>query len=150
MSSLVRRGCIIVLHGRPGTGKTLTAEAVAEEQEKPLITVSVGELGKDASQLESKLRELAPLWEAVLLLDEAYVFLEARSLHELERNATVGVFLRLLEYHQRVMFSTTNRITTIDEAFKSRISVAIKYQDLEESARRAIWENFLVLAGVNC
>ena len=38
-------GCIIVLHGRPGTGKTLTAEAVAEEQEKPLLTISVGESG---------------------------------------------------------------------------------------------------------
>ena len=96
----------------------------------------------------TEILELAALWDAVLLLDEADVFLEARSLHELQRNAMVGVFLRLLEYHQRVMFLTTNRITTIDEAFKSRISVAIKYQDLEESARRKIWENFLVLAGV--
>jgi hypothetical protein len=32
-------GCILVLHGRPGTGKTLTAEAVAEQQEKPLLNI---------------------------------------------------------------------------------------------------------------
>ena len=60
----------------------------------------------------------------------------------------VGVFLRLLEYHQRVMFLTTNRVTTLDEAFKSRISIAIKYRDLDKDARRQVWENFLGLAGV--
>lgn len=144
-------GCIVILHGRPGTGKTLTAEAIAEERQKPLMVISVGELGKDASELEAKLTdilEISKLWEAVLLLDEADVFLEARSLHELHRNAMVGVFLRLLEYHQRVMFLTTNRVTTLDEAFKSRISIAIKYRDLDKDARRQVWENFLGLAGV--
>jgi SpoVK/Ycf46/Vps4 family AAA+-type ATPase len=144
-------GCIVILHGRPGTGKTLTAEAIAEERQKPLMVISVGELGKDAGELEEKLTdilEIAKLWEAVLLLDEADVFLEARSLHELHRNAMVGVFLRLLEYHQRVMFLTTNRVTTLDEAFKSRISIAIKYRDLDKNARKQIWKNFLGLAGV--
>jgi len=144
-------GCIVILHGRPGTGKTLTAEAIAEERQKPLMVISVGELGKDAAELETKLTdilEISKLWEAVLLLDEADVFLEARSLHELHRNAMVGVFLRLLEYHQRVMFLTTNRVTTLDEAFKSRISIAIKYRDLDKDARRQVWQNFLALAGV--
>jgi hypothetical protein len=144
-------GCIVILHGRPGTGKTLTAEAIAEEARKPLMIVSVGDLGKDAGELEQKLTdilEISKLWEAVLLLDEADVFLEARSLHELHRNAMVGVFLRLLEYHQRVMFLTTNRVTTLDEAFKSRISIAIKYRDLDKAARQKVWENFLRLAGV--
>src|SRR5271169_6398581 len=45
-------GCIVILHGRPGTGKTLTAEAIAEDSEKPLITISVGELGTEAEELE--------------------------------------------------------------------------------------------------
>jgi SpoVK/Ycf46/Vps4 family AAA+-type ATPase len=144
-------GCIVILHGRPGTGKTLTAEAVAEERQKPLMVISVGELGQSAPELEAKLTdilEISKIWEAVLLLDEADVFLEARSLHELHRNAMVGVFLRLLEYHQRVMFLTTNRVTTLDEAFKSRISIAIKYRDLDKAARRQVWENFLRLAKV--
>jgi len=144
-------GCILVLHGRPGTGKTLTAEAVAEQQEKPLLNISVGDLGTDASQLESKLTEffeLASLWDAVLLVDEADVFMEARSLHELKRNAMVGVFLRVLEYQQQIMFLSTNRINTFDEAFRSRMSVAIQYRDLDESARRTVWENFLKVADV--
>jgi SpoVK/Ycf46/Vps4 family AAA+-type ATPase len=144
-------GCIVILHGRPGTGKTLTAEAVAEEEEKPLMVISVGDLGQDAVTLEKRLGDIlqiSKLWNAVILIDEADVFLEARCLHELARNAMVSVFLRLLEYHQSLIFLTTNRIETLDEAFKSRISVAIKYPNLNKSARRQIWGAFLTLAGV--
>jgi hypothetical protein len=36
----------------------------------------------------------------------------------------------------------------LDEAFKSRISIAIKYRDLDKAARQKVWENFLRLAGV--
>ena len=60
----------------------------------------------------------------------------------------VSVFLRLLEYHQHVIFLTTNHITRIDTAFKSRISVAIKYPDLDRDAREKIWLRFLAMAGV--
>jgi SpoVK/Ycf46/Vps4 family AAA+-type ATPase len=144
-------GCIVILHGQPGTGKTLTAEAVAEEQEKPLMVISVADLGTDAITLEHRLGDIlqiSKLWNAVILIDEADIFLEARSLHEIGRNAMVGVFLRLLEYHQSLIFLTTNRIATLDEAFKSRISVAIKYPNLTKSARRQIWTAFLTLAGV--
>jgi hypothetical protein len=84
----------------------------------------------------------------VLLVDEADIFMEARSLHELKRNAMVGVFLRVLEYQQQIMFLSTNRLNTFDEAFRSRISVAIQYRDLDESARRTVWENFLKVADV--
>ncbi|CAE6492371.1 unnamed protein product, partial [Rhizoctonia solani] len=89
-------GLVIVLHGKPGIGKTLTAEAVSEHLERPLYIVSSGELGVDASHLESSLKdtlEVATIWKA------ADVFLEARSSHELHRNALVSVFLRVLEYH---------------------------------------------------
>lgn len=43
--------------------------------------------------------ELATAWKAVVLIDEADVFLEQRSLHDLERNAMVAAFLRHLEYY---------------------------------------------------
>jgi hypothetical protein len=44
----------------------------------------------------------------VLLLDEADVFMEARSSHDLDRNKLVAIFLRLLEYFEGIMFLTTN------------------------------------------
>jgi len=93
-------GCIFLLHGAPGTGKTLTAEAIAELLHRPLYSISVGELGTTTTELETKLREIlevASCWNAVILLDEADIFLEARNESDIKRNAMVGQFLRLLE-----------------------------------------------------
>jgi hypothetical protein len=44
---------------------------------------------------------------------------------QLERNALVSVALRLFEYHRGVLFLTTNRIKTFDEAFLSRFSICM-------------------------
>ncbi|PBK82389.1 P-loop containing nucleoside triphosphate hydrolase protein [Armillaria gallica] len=142
-------GLISVLHGPPGTGKTLTAESVAELLRRPLYMVGSSELSARPPELEINLRStlsLATAWDAVLLIDEADVFLEQRSLHELERNAIVSVALRVLEYHRGVLFLTTNRIKTFDEAFLSRFSIAIKYPELDVAGRRAIWQKFFSLA----
>ncbi|KAK0484857.1 P-loop containing nucleoside triphosphate hydrolase protein [Armillaria novae-zelandiae] len=145
-------GLISVLHGPPGTGKTLTAESVAELLRRPLYMVGSSELSAHPPMLEGKLRStlsLATAWDAVLLIDEADVFLEQRSLHELARNALVSVALRVLEYHRGVLFLTTNRIKTFDEAFLSRFSIAIKYPELDVAGRRAVWQKFLDLADCN-
>lgn len=48
-------GVMMAFYGRPGTGKTLTAEAVSEHLRTPLYMVSAGELGTSASVLETKL-----------------------------------------------------------------------------------------------
>ena len=85
----------------------------------------------------------ADKWNAVLLLDEADVFLEQRSLHDVHRNALVSVFLRELEYYQGIMFLTTNRVSQIDDAIASRIHLPLKYKSLGLGARRGIWESFL-------
>lgn len=145
-------GIIFLLHGDPGVGKTLTAESVAEIQHRPLYSVSIGELGTDPIKLEESLRqilEMATIWNAIILIDEADIFLEARNDDsEIERNAMVGVFLRLLEYHQGILFLTTNRVRSFDKAFHSRISLAIKYPTLTKAMRREIWANLLGVAGV--
>ena len=138
-------GCIFLLHGEPGFGKTASAEAVAELLHKPLYSVSVGELGVDPSSLEASLRnilDVATIWNAVILLDEADIFLEERDEHNIARNAMVGVFLRLLEYHNGVLFLTTNRVKNFDKAFYSRISIAILYGN-EMGKVQKIWFNLL-------
>lgn len=139
-------GLILVLHGPPGVGKTLTAECVAEFSKRPLYIVSSGDLGTKASDLDSKLSrilDLASTWKAVLLIDEADVFLERRSLNDMERNSLVSIFLRTLEYYSGILFMTTNRVRTFDDAFKSRIHVPLKYDELDSASRIAIWRNFL-------
>lgn len=145
-------GTIFLLHGSPGTGKTLSAEAVAELLERPLYSISVGELGVTPSELEESLRtvlEISTAWNAVMLLDEADIFLEQRTKDDIVRNAMVGIFLRLLEYHQGVLFLTTNRVGEFDEAFHSRITIALKYPDLDVVAREQIWKNLLGVAKIS-
>ena len=139
-------GLILVLHGPPGVGKTLTAECVAEFSKRPLYIVSSGDLGTNSSALDArlgKILDLASTWKAVLLIDEADVFLERRSLNDMERNSLVSIFLRTLEYYSGILFMTTNRVRTFDDAFKSRIHVPLKYDDLPKSSRVKIWRNFL-------
>lgn len=140
------KGLVFVLHGTPGVGKTLTAEGIAEDLRAPLYMVSMGELSTDSSRLESMLQQIMDIahsWGAVLLLDEADVFLEKRQTQDVHRNALVSIFLRLLEYFQGILFLTTNRVETFDEAFQSRIHVALKYNELSFAASRTIWKEFL-------
>ncbi|KAK0370394.1 hypothetical protein CLIM01_12254 [Colletotrichum limetticola] len=85
---------------------------------------------------------LGKAWDCVLLLDEADVFLEERTMADLQRNSLVSVFLRLLEYYEGILILTSNRVGSFDEAFKSRIQVAIHYDNLTKMSRKAIWQNF--------
>ena len=124
-------GLVILLHGPPGVGKTLTAgrffpssveilsyptldprpssfsfsffsgktdtspiaECVAESFKKPLYMVTAGDFGTDPQSLEKKLSSIfddAVRWDAILLLDEADVFLQDRDYENLTRNALVS------------------------------------------------------------
>ncbi|PVI00367.1 hypothetical protein DM02DRAFT_563308 [Periconia macrospinosa] len=139
-------GLIMLLHGAPGTGKTFTAEGVAEFSEKPLLRVTCGDIGTDAQEVDHQLRatfELGKMWDCVVLLDEADVFLEERDMKDLARNALVSVFLRALEYYEGILILTSNRVGTFDEAFKSRIQLALHYENLGPIQRRKIWRNFM-------
>ncbi|KAF2846580.1 hypothetical protein T440DRAFT_405332 [Plenodomus tracheiphilus IPT5] len=137
------KGLNVVLHGPPGVGKTLTGESIAEYLKCPLYAVSAGELGTNSRTLETDLNRIMDIthsWGAILLLDEADVFLEARQPQDVMRNSLVSVFLRLTEYYQGILFLTTNRVETFDEAFQSRIHMGIRYENLSPKARREIWK----------
>ncbi|KAI8947806.1 hypothetical protein F4801DRAFT_559359 [Xylaria longipes] len=137
-------GQIFLLHGPPGTGKTLTAESVAEYTRRPLLCITAADLGHEPIELEKNLLRFftdAQNWDAIVLLDEADVYLERRSTNDLRRNSIVSIFLRAMDYFQGILFLTTNRVGHFDEAFISRIHVSIGYERLDEKARGQIWEN---------
>lgn len=141
-------GLLILLHGGPGTGKTLTAESVAELAARPLYRVTCGDIGTDPEEVEKYLNSvlfIGATWNCVVLLDEADVFLEERTKLDLQRNALVSVFLRVLEYYDGILILTSNRIGTFDEAFKSRVQLSLHYPPLTRDDRAHIWENFIAL-----
>ncbi|KAF0470661.1 P-loop containing nucleoside triphosphate hydrolase protein [Gigaspora margarita] len=145
-------GCIILCHGSPGTGKTLTAECVAESLKRPLWVLDAHELGMDPVTLEdnlSKTLEIGYTWNAILLLDEADIYLERRSTSDLKRNMMVCVFLRLLEYYKGILFLTTNRGKNFDDAIRSRISLFLHYPTLSKDDKLNIWKNFVRRANLS-
>ncbi|KAJ5587306.1 ATPase AAA-type core [Penicillium hispanicum] len=142
------RGLVILLQGTPGSGKTLTAETAAEGSQKALMMTSLGELNKWNStwSFEYRLKLLlryATMWRAVVLMDEADVFLEARNNDSSQRNSIVAVFLKELEYFSGIVFLTTNRITSFDRAMKSRVHLALEYNPPELEIRQKIWTQIL-------
>lgn len=114
--------------------------------EKPLYRVICDGIGTDPANVEQRLQNVINLSKAcgcVVLLNEADIFLEERSLQDLGRNALVSVLLRALGYYDGTLIITTNRIGTSDEAFKSRIQLSLRYKPLTEPQQLLVWENFL-------
>jgi hypothetical protein len=134
-------GTTILCKGAPGLGKTLTAEVYSEVVKKPLYRVHSGQLGTDAGSVEKALATIlgrAARWGAVLLLDEADVFVRKRD-NDIEHNAVVAAFLRTLEYFNGLLFMTTNRSDDIDDAILSRCIAIIKYEHPSPNDARRIW-----------
>ncbi|RYP12225.1 hypothetical protein DL767_011430 [Monosporascus sp. MG133] len=86
---------------------------------------------------------LSGIWDRTVLLDEAEAFLERRSLNDLKPNALFSVFLRVLVYHDGILIVTSNRAGTFDDAFKSRMQLALDSKKLDRRQQRQVWRNFL-------
>ncbi|KAF8060706.1 P-loop containing nucleoside triphosphate hydrolase protein [Lyophyllum atratum] len=145
-------GLVINLFGPPGVGKTFSAEATSEHVKRPLYVIGGGDLGTRASDLDAALErvfDVATAWKAIVLIDEADVFLEERSLHDLERNAMVAVFLRHVEYYRGILFLTTNRVQAFDGAFLSRIHVALHFRELSQASKEQVWIAFIAKLGAS-
>lgn len=106
-------------------------------------------LGITAAEVEKTLGavlELCQTWDALVLIDEADIFLEARDSTEIQRNALVCVMLRLLEYYSGCLFLSSNRSAgSIDAAIASRITVMLDYPPLNEEGRGKVWRNLVEL-----
>lgn len=134
-------GIIVMATGVPGTGKTLTAEVYSEVVERPLYVVQCSQLGIELDDLEKNLKtvlERANRWGAILLIDEADVYIHTRG-DDLTQNAVVGVFLRVLEYYSGLLFMTSNRGTIIDDAILSRATAHIRYGKPTPDELKQIW-----------
>jgi len=140
-------GALFLLYGPPGSGKTLTVEALALLFGRPLYAVSFAELGTTVAELEERLTEvlaLASSWGALVLLDEGDALVERRRQGELVLNSMSAVLLRLLERFDGALFMTSNRVAAFDPAALSRVTLAIRYRALDEAGLAAVWRAALV------
>jgi SpoVK/Ycf46/Vps4 family AAA+-type ATPase len=122
------------------------AEAVADRTQRPLFHLQAEDLGINAAVLGANIKkvfQMATDWNAVILLDEADVFMAERHPQDIARNELVSIFLRELEYFRGIIFLTTNLYSTIDSAFRSRISLHLLFNPLTPEARMLVWEKFL-------
>lgn len=139
-------GQIFLLHGPPGVGKTYTAECIAEMSQRPLLALTCADIGIDEKNMEANLSnwfDLAEIWGAVVLIDEADIYLETRTTSDLQRNSLVSAFLRAMEYYRGILFLTTNRVGLIDDAIMSRVHLVVKYETLKAPAQIRIWKQFV-------
>lgn len=132
------------------THNTLTAEVYSEVMNRPLYSVQASQLGLTPEDLEKALLRVfdrARRWNAILLIDESDVYVAARG-SNLEQNAIVGVFLRVLEYYNGVLFLTTNRSDLIDDAISSRCIAKIDYGVPTRDDQYRIWKILTEVAGL--
>lgn len=107
--------------------------------------MTCSDIGVKPDVIEKKLLSwfnLAEMWGCILLIDEADIYMEQRQVQDLERNHLVAGFLRALEYFKGILFLTTNRVGTFDEAFISRIHVQIYYPEFVDADRDKLWDTF--------
>ena len=119
---------------------------MADKTRRPLYYLQAEDLGTNAAYLGPKIKkvfEMATEWNAVILLDEADVFMAERSPADIARNELVSIFLRELEYFRGIIFLTTNLYSTIDTAFRSRVNIHLLFEPLPPASRLVLWRKFL-------
>lgn len=137
---------IITFRGRPGLGKTLLAEAMAETCNIPLYKVEADVLGTTSDSVEeglSRVLYIAQRFGAMVMIDEANAYVHERDTNH-EQTAIVGVFLRKLEYFRGVLFLATNQTKAnqqfdIDEAILSRCVAVIDFDMPTPAEAAQIW-----------
>lgn len=143
------RAVILNFYGKAGTGKSMTAEAVAKALNKKVYHINYSELeSKYVGETPKNIRrafECATRDDAVLIFDEADSFLGKRLLSVTQSadygvNITRSVLLMELEKFSGVVVFTTNLISNYDEAFKRRILLSVYFDMPDEKARLQIWK----------
>jgi len=143
------RGIVLNFWGPPGTGKSMSAEAIAHYLNKKVYSVNYAELESkyvgDTPKNIKKSFQRASENNAVLIFDEADSFLGKRLTNVSQSadygvNITRSVMLLELEKFDGVVIFTTNLINNYDDAFKRRILANIEFKNPDQSGREAIWK----------
>ena len=143
------QGLCVLMTGAPGTGKTMTAHAIASELVMPLFQINLSEvLDKYIGETEKKLEkafEFAEKTNSILFFDEAdSVFGKRSEVTEAKdryANNEVSYLLQRIEAYEGIVLLATNFAGNIDPAFLRRIRYILRFENPDTEVRKAIWES---------
>ncbi len=142
------KGVSMVFSGPPGTGKSMSAQVVADTLGTALYRVDLAAvvskyIGETEKNLQSVF-EAAKKGHGVLFFDEADVLFsrrtEVKDSHDKHSNMESAYLLQKMEEYEGVVILATNYIQNIDEAFKRRIRFFIEFPLPDEQCRLQLWE----------
>jgi predicted nucleic acid-binding protein len=144
-------GMAALFSGPPGTGKTMVAGLIASELGLDLYQVDLSKIvskyiGETEKQLAT-LFEAAEAGHAILLFDEADSLFakrsEVKSSNDRYANQEVNYLLQRMESFTGIALLTTNHETSIDEAFRRRLAVHVRFPMPEEEQREHLWATMI-------
>ena len=148
----------IIFYGAAGTGKTITALALAKSLKKQvlsfdcskILSMYVGESEKNVRKIFDDYKELCVKTksEPILLLNEADQFLSNRVSGQISgsdkmHNQMQNIFLEQIERFEGILVATTNLLESIDKAFSRRFNYKIEFLKPQEKQRKLLWEKLL-------
>jgi AAA+ superfamily predicted ATPase len=141
------QGMTALFAGESGTGKTLAAEAIANEAELDLYRIDLATVvSKYIGETEKNLKTLFAAAEAsgaVLLFDEADALFgkrsEVKDSHDRYANIEIAYLLQRMESYRGLAILTTNMKPALDRAFLRRIRFVVQFPFPDAVARERIW-----------
>ncbi|EAK6806929.1 ATP-binding protein [Campylobacter coli] len=147
----------IIFYGPAGTGKTMSALAMAKSMKKTVLSFDCSKiLSKWVGESEQNVRKIFDTYKnivqtckqsPILLLNEADQFLSTRvessSGSDKMHNQMQNIFLEQIERFSGVIIATTNFLESLDSAFSRRFDYKIEFKKPDFKDRLKIWEKFL-------
>jgi SpoVK/Ycf46/Vps4 family AAA+-type ATPase len=165
ISQLMERYPLIILAGDAGTGKTVSAEAIADRMTRELkkegfflkLSTRVrgeglhGQMGNLVNDAFAEVKKQAGKNRlAFLLIDEADAIATTRStaqMHQEEKAAVNTLIQKIDEIRElkgrAIIFMSTNRLHFIDEAIVRRAAVILEFERPIEQERKDLFEKSL-------
>ena len=148
----------IIFYGAAGTGKTITALALAKSLKKQvlsfdcskILSMYVGESEKNVRKIFDDYKELCLKTKSqpILLLNEADQFLSNRINGQISgsdkmHNQMQNIFLEQIENFDGILIATTNLLDNIDKAFSRRFNYKIEFLKPNEEQRKTLWNKLI-------
>ncbi len=144
-------GISALFAGPPGTGKTMAAGLICRALHVEMFQVDLSKItSKWIGETEKNLAALfdaAEAGHAVLLFDEADALFgkrtDVRSSNDRHANQEVNYLLQRMESFAGICILTTNHESAIDEAFRRRLTVQVRFPVPDATERRRLWQALL-------